>query len=133
MLIFLWIKFATIRFHSLSTSAAKDVQLKARTCLDQFRFSTQKLGKLAANYHYNHYNFPFSHIMIIVKFRMRICWYIALNPICIFLCQFYWRILNCSGSTIICSSSLLSSFYNPVKLFHCHDGLAVAPTKVLLH
>ena len=37
-------------------------------CLNQPRFliSTQKDGKLAANYNYNHYNLPFSHIMIIV-------------------------------------------------------------------
>ena len=53
----------------------KDIQLKlpgrptrARICLDQPRFliSAQKDGKLAANYNYNHYNLPFSHIMIIV-------------------------------------------------------------------
>ena len=41
---------------------------RARICLDQPRFliSTKKDGKLAAHYNYNHYNLPFSHIMIIV-------------------------------------------------------------------
>ena len=41
---------------------------RAHMCLNQPRFlnSTQKDGKLAANYNYNHYNLPFSHIMIIV-------------------------------------------------------------------
>ena len=28
--------------------------------------STRKNGKLVANYNYNHYNLPFSHIMVIV-------------------------------------------------------------------
>ena len=32
----------------------------------RFLISTQKNGKLAANYNYNHYNLSFSHIMIIV-------------------------------------------------------------------
>ena len=32
----------------------------------RFLISTQKNGKFAANYNYDHYNLPFSHIMIIV-------------------------------------------------------------------
>ena len=32
----------------------------------RFLISTQKNRKLAANYNYNHYSLPFSHIMIIV-------------------------------------------------------------------
>ena len=32
----------------------------------RFLISTQNDGKLAANYNYNHYNLPFSHIMITV-------------------------------------------------------------------
>ena len=51
----------------------KDVQLKLASYQGTRMFwsasvphSTRKDGKLAANYNYNHYNLPFSHIMIIV-------------------------------------------------------------------
>ena len=56
----------------LSSSLAKDVPLelatRTRVCFNQPRFpiSTRKDRNLATNCNYNHYNLPFSHMIIIV-------------------------------------------------------------------